>query len=199
MENQNCDMCTMPNCISRNLSSKEDCLLDKKLSANDSFDFLEQSLAKFAIDFAYKGKTLKECLDKYKSNIIAAAHTIEPTIPEIVDEHWWEMLGEEPVSEELEEAANNCYYRNHAYARESFIEGANWQKQKNESKVLTEEQCRKIRDDAFELGKDAMKQQMMKDAIEAIIPIHGQIWVDNKTEYKGGDKVKLIIIKKDSW
>jgi hypothetical protein len=26
----------------------------------------------------------------------------EPTIPDIVDEHWWEMLGEEPVSEDLE-------------------------------------------------------------------------------------------------
>lgn len=29
----------------------------------------------------------------------------EPTIPDIVDEHFWEMLGEEPVSEDLEEAA----------------------------------------------------------------------------------------------
>jgi hypothetical protein len=26
----------------------------------------------------------------------------EPSIPEIVDEHYWEMLGEEPVSEDLE-------------------------------------------------------------------------------------------------
>lgn len=32
----------------------------------------------------------------------------ESTIPDIVDEHWWEMLGEEPVSEEVEKAAK--YY-----------------------------------------------------------------------------------------
>ena len=44
--------------------------------------------------------------------------------------------------------------------------GALWQKQQDKSKVLTEEQCRKIRDDAFELGKDAMKQQMMKKAFD---------------------------------
>ena len=35
----------------------------------------------------------------------------------------------EPVSDDLEVAADNCYFRNHACARESFIEGANWQKE----------------------------------------------------------------------
>lgn len=64
----------------------------------------------------------------YASKIIDSMQE-EPTIPDIVDEHFDEMLGEEPVSEDLEEAADNCYYRNHACARESFIEGAQWQKQ----------------------------------------------------------------------
>lgn len=29
------------------------------------------------------------------------------------------------------------------------------------------------------------------------IPIHGQIWIDNNTSYKAGDKVKIVIIKED--
>lgn len=40
-----------------------------------------------------------------------------------------DSITEEPVSEDLEKAADNCYYHNHAYARESFIEGAQWQKE----------------------------------------------------------------------
>lgn len=44
-------------------------------------------------------------------------------------EMYIDSLQEEPVSEGLEEAADNCYFHNHAYARESFIEGANWQKE----------------------------------------------------------------------
>jgi len=80
----------------------------------------------------------------------------EPTIPDIVDEHFDEMLGEEPVSEDLEIAANewdakasftpfymvlddkgNPYgvrqdYTTHA---ESFKAGAKWQKQQD-TKIL---------------------------------------------------------------
>lgn len=41
------------------------------------------------------------------------------------------------------------------------------------------------------------KQQMMRDAVDATIPIHGQIWIDNNTGYKAGDKVKVIITKED--
>lgn len=41
------------------------------------------------------------------------------------------------------------------------------------------------------------KQHMMKDAVDATIPIHGQIWIDNNTSYKAGDKVKVIITKED--
>ena len=39
-----------------------------------------------------------------------------------------ESMTEETGNDDLERAADNCYFHNHAYARESFIEGANWQK-----------------------------------------------------------------------
>lgn len=111
----------------------------------------------------------------YASKIIDSMQE-EPTIPDIVDEHFDEMLGEEPVSEDLEEAADNCYYRNHACARESFIEGANWQ-----------------------------KQQMMKGAVEGTVSDLtvaynrvSSVWLDNDEHpYKMNSKVKLIIIKED--
>lgn len=77
----------------------------------------------------------------------------EPTIPDIVDEHYWEMLGEEPVSEGLNEASKewirpqlNKSYANYGeakmmelthfdgYAMLDAIEfGAKWQKAKDES------------------------------------------------------------------
>lgn len=193
MENKNCDMCTMPNCISRNLSSKEDCLLDKKLSVNDSFDFLEQLLAKFAIDFAYKGKTLKECLDKYKANIIAAAHTIEPTIHGIVDEHYWKMLGKNPVSEDMWEASKQYALRQVLASTDAVMteqaylslklfsgfeiavahkDGANWQKEQFEKKAFP-----------VEIGRQRSDYKCM---------LHG-----NFLHYDTGDKVKVIIIKKE--
>ena len=80
-------------------------------------------------------------------------------------------------------------------------DGANWQKQKDESKVLTEEQCRKIRDDAFELGKDAMKQQLMAKAIDGEVGywnLRGlSINTDLPRSVSEGDKVKIIVIKED--
>ena len=87
-------------------------------------------------------------------------------------------------------------------------DGAQWQKQKDESKVLTEEQCRKIRDDAFELGKDAMKQQMMAKAVDATVHIDagGYPYIPQMELYdyekdipfaKEGDKYKVILIKEN--
>lgn len=54
---------------------------------SEDFDALDKLLAKYAIDFSYKGKTLKECSGRYKAKIIATANHLEP------------------VSEDLEEAS----------------------------------------------------------------------------------------------
>jgi oligoribonuclease NrnB/cAMP/cGMP phosphodiesterase (DHH superfamily) len=153
----------------------------------------------------------------------------EPTIPDIVDEHYWEMLGEEPVSEDMWEASKQYALRQvfastdaemteQAYLSLKLFsgfeiavahkDGANWQKQKDKSKVLTEEQCRKIRDDAFELGKDAMMQQLMAKAVGATVHIDagGYPYIPQMELYdydkdiplaKEGKKVKVIVIKED--
>lgn len=41
------------------------------------------------------------------------------------------------------------------------------------------------------------REQILKQAVDATIPIHGQIWIDNTTNYKAGEKVKILIIKED--
>lgn len=112
-----------------------------------------------------------------------------------------DSLQEEPISEDLDEAADNCYFHNHAWARESFIEGANWQKEKDD-KLFTI-----VYMDGVEKGK----QQMMKDSISATIESDlDPIWAFcgkqkivckwgelEAKKFKEGTKVKLIIIKED--
>ena len=116
-------------------------------------------------------KALAECISQTQCAVVD---------PMVHAEIWKEELlelaqGKDPVSEDLEEAVNayigyapEVDESSSTYGkRQAFKAGANWQKQQDKSKVLTEEQCRKIRDDAFELGKDAIKQQMMKEAVNA--------------------------------
>ena len=123
----------------------------------------------------------------------------------------------EPASEDLEAAIDiylSTYFggekekQEWPFLKKMAIHFTNWHKQKNESKVLTEEQCRKIRDDAFELGKDAMKQQLMAKAVDAkacaVYPLRNCNEVHYSVQYpigvlpqKDGDKVKVIIIKED--
>ena len=108
---------------------------------------------------------------------------------------------EELVSEDLDEAADNCYYRHHSCARKSFIEGASWQKEKDD-KLFTL---------AYMDGVEKGKQQMMKDSISATIEsdldplwaFYGKQkivceWGELEAKkFKEGTKVKLIIIKED--
>lgn len=141
---------------------------------------------------------------------------------------WFYDMGknsQEPVSEELEEAADNCYFHNHAYARESFIEGANWQKEQFENNRL--KHCNSITNeqaeleqgfidqhldkynrmptflDAIEYGMNLQKEQMMAKAVDGevtygkslAIPSLGYFLDKNGLDF--GDKVKLVIIKED--
>ena len=115
--------------------------------------------------------------------------------------------GEEPVGDDLGEYINELskQFPEVSFAKLSRIavRVAKWQKQKDKTKVLTEEQCRKIRDDAFELGKDAMKQQLMKGAVEGEIvkDIANNLYIGkakvNKNNFKFGDKVKLLVLKEE--
>ena len=91
---------------------------------------------------------------------------------------------EETISKDLEEASDKCYFRHHYRARESFIEGAHWQ-----------------------------KQQMMKDAVDGVVhrfdgdglaAIHyndpkgvPMCYYASASGLEAGDKVKLILAKED--
>ena len=140
----------------------------------------------------------------------------EPTIPDIVDEHYWEMLGEEPVSENLEEAIgeycsnpdNFISYVDTGFAYRSEQKddipliikairfGANWQKHKDESYTKS---MYKV---GINTGKELMEQQMMAKAIRGHVgqTINGMLRaLSDETfgdmGFTAGDKVKLIILK----
>ena len=136
-----------------------------------------------------KDKSIREYSQGYNiayaiyTNLLTFIESLleEPSIPDIVDEHYWEMLGEE-LSDDLEKAseksATHQYYNSdRSYIaeneKEKFIEGAKWK-----------------------------EKQMMKDAVDAevVTPVYRgpatkmtQL-VTFGTSLKVGDKVKLIII-----
>ena len=118
---------------------------------------------------------LHKAMDEYHQFLIYEYYKEEPTIPDIVDEHWWEILGEKPVSEDLEEAAHRCYKANDTFM-DGFKKGANWQRE--------------------QIMKDAVEGEITKispndylRAMSDVLPL--------KDESKWGTRVKLIIIKED--
>ena len=119
-----------------------------------------------------------------------------------------QFANEESASEDLELAAKRIlggyacmgtFQDGKMYTEECMLDicmaGANWQKEKDVRDLFMSDN-RNFKK-CYELGKADMKQQMMKDAVDATIPIHGQIWIDNNTSYKAGDKVKIIIVRED--
>lgn len=160
----------------------------------------------------------------------------EPTIPDIVDEHWWEMLGEEPANEDLEKEIEiymgtnlECHSDALRYPIESWgikiaRHFAAWQKEQDKQWLAENHKhiFAKGRDSmkqqildsnttlqrTFELGKQEMKQQMMKEAVNGTFsfgeladgtPIDSIFVLDKeaRSKYKEGEKVKLLIIKEE--
>ena len=138
-------------------------------------------------------KELKEALEglditnKYRLNLIRAI----------------EYLQEEPVSEELEEAADNALSNvlntheivNVRSCLEMFRFGAQWQKKQDQETIELAE------DHAMLAGMEKMKEQMMKKAIDAYcFGFQGaalfsfRLPADN---YLVGSEVKVIVIKED--
>ena len=94
---------------------------------------------------------------------------------------------EEPVSEELEEAANSC--SSCIYLEEVLSD--------DDKEVLKERLV-----NTFKAGAQWQKEQMMKDAVYGLVCGHDEsspAWIDlnllNKPNVKVGTEVKLIIIK----
>lgn len=116
-----------------------------------------------------------------------------------------DSLQEEPLSEELENNAIQYAGKHAPYddamdeVKEAFKAGAKWQKQQDKETIEIAE------DHAMFAGMEKMREQMMKDAIDGEIfdifyqdgdclEIHTKIPED---KFQDGDKVKLIIIKKE--
>ena len=111
---------------------------------------------------------------------------------------------EEPVSEDLEEAAEESWiyyeYRDsgHLYSsvyKDAFKAGAEWQSMKEQDTIKTAE------DHAFLAGANWQKEQMMENAVEGEVvkDISNKLAVTAKNVnidgFKFGDKVRVIIVK----
>ena len=156
----------------------------------------EESVSdKFAFKAIPRLLEMIEPTDRAKAYIAKLADTLEvegyPTDAKIVRESLKIMNGEkvamatmdeEPVSDDLDEAANNFIAPYHEVSEC----GENWNIHPKE---------------AFKAGANWQKQQMMKDAIELPLYLDGDfLTVDydfTESGYKVGDKVKMIIIKEE--
>ena len=89
-----------------------------------------------------------------------------------------DTIQEEPVSKELEEAANN--------ALNNVL---------NTHEIVNVRSCLEM----FRFGANWKKEHLIKEAINGIArPDDGEIWCDLRPfNLKDGDKLKLIIIKED--
>ena len=117
----------------------------------------------------------------------------EPTIPDIVDEHFDEMLDEEPVSDDLIQASEEYVSPWQVYAEDTDGE-----------LLLTSEPCER----AFVSGAQWQKEQMVAKGVDGDITF--DYYGDDDKTYgcvahdsfcledfglKDGDKVKVIVIK----
>ena len=118
-----------------------------------------------------------------------------------------DSLPEEKPSEELEEAANEFANQDcvtFISRKKGFIAGAEWMRKKDVEDMYMSDNRHFIK--CYEQGKVDMKEQMMKDAVEAEITV-GRLPDDWSLAYnpdelhrallkfKSGDKVKIIIVK----
>lgn len=140
-----------------------------------------------------------------------------------VDKYMDEVRGREPEKpKDLEEAAKEIVVKMHPCMEDCIIlgdrltrgeltalvkAGAKWQaEQLLKSSPLPEDTV--IWDDGFKTGREVgardMKEQMMKDAVEYEVGMHGEPITVNLDKYvqraRGifpGDKVRIIIVKED--
>lgn len=139
------------------------------------------------------GERLRKTMDEYRQFIINEYHK------------------EEPVSEDLEQAINTylaTYFggekekQEWPFIKKMVIHFAEWQKEQDKQWLAEEHKH------IFAKGRDSMKQQMMKDAVDGTFsfgeladgtPIDSIFVLDKevKSKYKEGEKVKLLIIKEE--
>ena len=150
-------------------------------------------------------KKIRELIEKryeYWKEKEFNSHSIESEIRMSECQHLLLMINslqEEPVSEELEEAAmqygidefpslcNGCKH----IPIDAFKAGAEWQEKQDQETIELAE------DHAMLAGMNIMEQQMMTKAVDGIArPYDNEIWCNlASSNLKDGDEVKVIIIK----
>ena len=87
----------------------------------------------------------------------------------------------------------------------AFLAGADWQKEQDLAEMAQSKSPLSVAytNRCFENGKQVMKEQMLKDAVDGVVENwnsepHPEITIPlNPEEFTAGDKVKLIIVKED--
>jgi uncharacterized protein with ATP-grasp and redox domains len=132
---------------------------------------------------------LHKAMDEYHKFIINEYHKEEPTIPDIVDEHFYEMLGKEPASENYKNALNSVAI--------TFLQ---------EQQIVPNFYADIIMK-AVKRGANWQKEQLLAKAVDAVVKIDagGYPYVDSTIELydydkdiplaKRGDKVKILVIR----
>ena len=138
------------------------------------------------------------CLASYKHGINETLDTLNLSNVQRTVKNW-----KEPVSEELEEAANAYISNENNYSHsrtDTFKAGAKWQRQKDEHLIWQTSTAN------YEKGIEEGKQQMMKDATIVTVHIDAGNYpyipqlelydYDNDIALaKEGDKYKVVLIK----
>jgi hypothetical protein len=124
-------------------------------------------------------------MDEYHKFIIHE-YKEEPTIPDIVDEHFYEMLGEEPASENYKNALNSVAI--------TFLQ---------EQQIVPNFYADIIMK-AVKRGANWQKEQLLAKAVDVTIAIpypngyggYTQL-VDSKEALPFGDNIKVLVIKEE--
>lgn len=190
---------------------------DKELIKQE-VERLKMEYDKESVFRTVRGDTAREVFGKLLSFIDSLEEPTDETIKENYNERYKRIaqteqfkksycdksLGkEEPASEDLTHAAwhyaNNLHMKRQIQLFEEkdvaadFIAGAEWQKNQMLAALQT----------AYEKGLFDMREEMMKDAIDAtILDIDAQtiefgLWPEKLLDMKESDKVKIIIIKEE--
>lgn len=106
------------------------------------------------------------------------------SIPHSADGFWPKDI--DCYSQEARIKYGVYHYWSYEQVRKIAHHFAEWQKQQMKEALQTE----------YEKGRFDMREEMMKDAVDGEY-WDGSIYLDNRpTEYKDGDKVKIIIVVK---
>jgi hypothetical protein len=161
-------------------------------------------------------RVLDLSLEYYKSEVFGTDKESEKPSRERIDWIYDKMTGSSEIPKDLEKAARKSAIapfnldidEEHLYeypylpiAEQKFIEGAKWQKEQYHffNKAWAENMQAEL-DRNYENGKQAMKEQMMKEAVDTVVSLDagGFPFIEfgvGKFGLKARDKVRVIVLK----